>query len=411
MNERLYPLIPNPMGVAFSASQKRFNITEAGRRSGKSERGKRRGIAKAIKKNAWKKNRAGFFAPTRPQAKAIFWDDLKEMTAGIWAKKPNETELTVYLATGDEMIVAGLDEPARIEGPPWDHFLIDEADDIKRGFWDEHLRPCLSQRGGTADFIGVPNGLGFLYDMRETALQYPDEYGYFHWLSSDVLSPEEIESVKRTMDERTFRQEYEASHETMSGRVYYAFDRLKNVMEPPAELAATAKLSVGMDFNVNPMTASVFFETAFATYFIDCIELMTSNTEEVIAEIRHRYGDRVRPCYPDPTGRKGGTNAPVGQSDHTLLRQAGFEVFCYGVSNVRDGINAVNSRLCSATGERRMFLSPTKCKPLIAALERHCYKGDTSQPNKQDGFDHFCDNVKYPMSYLHPVRQRQQWQQ
>lgn len=408
MNQRLYPLIPNPAGVAFSASTKRFNRARAGRRSGKTERAKRRGLEKGIilPEGA----RIGFFAPTRPQAKAIFWEDIKAMTEGLWIKKPNETELTVYLVTGNKLIVAGLDEPARVEGVPWDHFCIDESDDIKKGFWDEHLRPCLSERCGTADFVGVPNGFGFLYDIGLIAAENPDEYGDFLWHSSEVLTPAEIESVKRTMDPRTFRQEYEAAIEAATGRVYYAFSRDHNVMEPPAGLAATAKLSVGMDFNVSPMTATIFFETALATYIIDFIEIMTSNTEEVIAEIRQRYGDRVKNCYPDPTGRKASTNAPVGQSDHSLLRAAGFDVFCRGVSNVRDGINAVNSRFCSSSGERRLFVS-AKCKRLIQAFERHSYKGDTSRPDKSDGFDHSCDTVRYPIEYLHPVRERQQWQQ
>jgi hypothetical protein len=408
MNARLYPLRPNPAGVAFSASTKRFNRARAGRRSGKTERAKRRGVEKGIILPDGA--RIGFFAPTRGQAKSIFWNDVKLMTEGLWAKKPNESVLTVYLVTGNELVVAGLDEPARVEGPPWDHFAIDEADDIKKGFWDEHLRPCLSERNGTADFTGVPNGFGFLYDIGLLAQQYPDEYGDFLWHSSEILSPEEIESVKRTMDPRTFRQEYEGAIEAATGRVYYAFDRNKNVMEPPKELADTVVLSVGMDFNVNPMTCCIFFETSLVTYVIDCIGIHTSNTQEMIDEIRHRYGDRVKYCYPDPTGRKGGTNAPVGVSDHSILRAAGLEVFCRGVSNVRDGINDLNSRLCSMTGERRLFIAP-KAKKLIEALERHSYKDDSSQPDKSDGFDHYCDGLKYPINFLHPIRERPQWQQ
>lgn len=411
MIARLYPLKPNPQGVAFSASVKRWNIAVAGRRSGKTERAKRRLLGKAIIGSDFITPRFGAFAPTSGQAKKIFWEDLKEMTKPLWEKKPNETELTIRLVNGSEIIVAGLDEPARIEGFPWDYFLIDESDDIKNGFWGEHLRPCLSDRLGCADFIGVPNGLGFLYDLREKALLKPQDYGFFAWHSSDVLPAAEIEDARQDLDERTFRQEYEASFENAAGRVYYAFNRLHNVAEPPADLAATAILSVGMDFNVNPMSAVIFFESGGNTYAIDFISIQTSNTEEMIKEIRHRYGDRAKDAYPDPTGRKGGTNAPVGQSDHSILKAAGFNVFCRGVSNVREGINAVNSRLCSAAGQHRLFLSPTKCKQLIAALERHCYKEGTSQPNKADEWNHGTDALKYPVEYLHPVRQRQQWQQ
>lgn len=415
ITEAYFPIVNNPAGVAFTTSQKRWNTARAGRRSFKTVRGKRRLVKKAMIGTKFSVSRYGAFAPTRGQAKKIFWEDLKNMTRPLWIKKPNETELTIYILNSygiSEIIVAGLDEPARIEGVIWDHFLIDESDDIKDGFWKEHLRPCLSNKGrmGTADFIGVPNGMGFLYSMGLNATTKPNEYGLFEWHSAEVLPASEIAAARDSMDPRTFRQEYEGSCEAESGRIYYAFDRIKNVAEPPTDLAATAILSVGMDFNVNPMSAVVFFETALATYVVDAIDIETSNTEEMIAEIRERYGSRVKYCYPDPTGRKGGTNAPVGQSDHSLLKRAGFDVKCHGQVSVKDGINATNSRFCSATGVRRLFIS-AKCVKLIEALDRHCYKKGTSQPDKTDGFDHYCDSLRYSMDFLHPIKERQQWQQ
>lgn len=408
---RWYPLIPNPEGEKFAACTKRFQVVAAGRRSGKDERSKRKAIYRAIMGSPFPNPTYRLCAPTLAQAKAIFWNDLKLfIPRKDMACDPIETELTIKLAHGPQICVNGLDKPQRIEGVPCDGFVFTETDDMKPGFWEEHLRPCLSDRLGWAIFNGVPEGIGFLYDLSRLALTDP-EWAFFTWPSREVLPEAEIESARRTMDPRTFRQEYEASFENATGRVYYAFDRQQNVKEPPKDIAEAGGLLVGIDFNVNPMSACILWDSPASTWMIDEIAIHgRSNTQEMIAEIRSRYGARVTTAFPDPTGRHGTTNAPVGRSDHEILKQAGFTVLCRGTANVRDGINAVNSRLCSASGERRLFLSP-KCKHHIEAFERHAYKDGTSQPNKEDGHDHHCDNVRYPIEYLHPVKERKDWAQ
>jgi len=62
----------------------------------------------------------------------------------------------------------------------------------------------------------------------------------------------------------------------------------------------------------------------------------------------------------------------------------------------------VNSRLKSGRG-RHLFVDP-KCKQTIKSLERQTYKEGTSQPNKDDGFDHMNDALGYLVEFLYPVR-------
>jgi phage terminase small subunit len=403
LSSRWTQLIENQQGQAFSLCRKRFQVVAAGRRSGKDERSKRKVIQLAALGSNYPNPRYALCAPTLGQAKQIFWNDLKLMIPRkFMACDPIETELTVKLINGAELCVRGLDKPQRIEGSPWDGFVFSETDDMKRGFWEEHLRPCLSDRLGWAIFNGVPEGFGVLYDLRQVALQNPDEWAFFTWPSSEVIAKSEIDSARATLDERSFRQEYEASFENALGLIYYAFSRNGNVAPVPAAIAA-GPLGAGLDFNVNPMSAVIFTEDAEKTYVVDEIVIPNnSNTDAVVAEIRRRYGARCNIAYPDPTGRKGATNAPVGRSDHEILRQAGLQVLCRGTVPRRDSQNALNSRLCSADGRRRLVIDP-KCKHLIEALERHEAQGD--------GFDHITDALKYPMEFLHPVRERQSWDQ
>ena len=42
----------------------------------------------------------------------------------------------------------------------------------------------------------------------------------YHWKSAEILPPDVIAARRRTMSERQFKQEFEASFETAGGRIY-----------------------------------------------------------------------------------------------------------------------------------------------------------------------------------------------
>jgi hypothetical protein len=69
------------------------------------------------------------------------------------------------------------------------------------------------------------------------------------------VPPEELAAVRAEMDPQLYAQELEASFETLQSRVYYAFDRERNVMD--LELSPYAPILIGMDFNSSQMTAVI----------------------------------------------------------------------------------------------------------------------------------------------------------
>jgi hypothetical protein len=71
---------------------------------------------------------------------------------------------------------------------------------------------------------------------------------------------------------------------------------------------------------------------------------------------------------------------------------------------VRDGINAVNAKLLSSSGDTTLFIDP-KCKFLIECLEKQTFKEGTNIPDKDSGFDHMNDALRYLTEYLFPIRQ------
>jgi hypothetical protein len=108
---------------------------------------------------------------------------------------------------------------------------LDEYASIAREAWTEVLRPALADRQGRALFIGTPQGRNHFHELVESAESRPDWKTFqFTTAQGGNVPPEELESAAHDLDERTFRQEFLASFETLGvGRVYYPFDRTKNV--------------------------------------------------------------------------------------------------------------------------------------------------------------------------------------
>jgi hypothetical protein len=285
-----------------------------------------------------------------------------------------------------------------------DYLVLDEFADINPEAWFETLRPTLSDREGGALFIGTPKGLNWAHDLFTASTDYPEEWASFQFttIEGGNVKPEEIEAARRTLDVRTFRQEYEATFETFSGRIFYAFDRKYNVQAYTDPLPR--ELHLGVDFNVDPMSAVIGVKTGNMMHIVDEFKIFGSNTEELVEEVKTRYPGHTIVAYPDPAGAQRKTSAG-GRTDHTILRNAGFTVKApHGHNAVRDGINAVNAKLRSSSGITTLFFDP-RCKYSIECLEKHTYKEGTSIPDKDSGFDHMNDALRYMVDYLFPIRQ------
>ncbi|MDZ7795538.1 MAG: hypothetical protein U5N56_00130 [Candidatus Marinimicrobia bacterium] len=187
-------------------------------------------------------------APTRRQAKRVYWEKLKRDTRLFWDRKPSETELIIYLKNGSQLQVDGLEDPQRIEGqtsPPIKGIHITEMGNVKPDIWDYHIRPLLADNNGFAIIDGTPEGKNHYYRLSLYACggvipetkpldggyaENPedDEWSFHTWFSSDVLPAKEIESARRQMDERSFAQEYEGTFISYDGSLYYNYDPERN---------------------------------------------------------------------------------------------------------------------------------------------------------------------------------------
>jgi hypothetical protein len=384
--------------VMVAACKARFRVLVAGRRTGKSF------LCRFILYQKARQNPATvcwYVAPTYRMARQIMWKELKEHVPTHEIQKKDETDLRIELVNGSIIALRGADNPDSLRGVGLDLAVLDEVQDIDPDTWLAVLRPALADRMGRALFCGTPKGFNWFYDIFSGAEAQPDWEAFrFRTIEGGRVAPDEIEAARRSMDERLFRQEFEAAFETQSGRVYHAFERNLNCV-PLDDTGGT--LHIGMDFNVNPMSAIICVEAGNELHAIDEISLPDANTSMMAQALRDRYGNRHAAVYPDPSGKARKTSAAVGQTDFSILEGFGFDVVASRKAPpVVDRINEVNALTADSDGVRRFYVDP-KCTHLIKSLEGLVYKIGTSVPDKTSGLDHMADALGYLIHEMYPI--------
>lgn len=379
----------------------RFRVCVSGRRFGKTTLAIRElcYYARDPGKVCW------YVAPSYRQAKQIAWIKLKKILKDLrWVKNINEAELTVILKNGSRICLRGADNPDSLRGVGINFLVLDECADIQESAFTEVLRPTLSDTKGKAMFIGTPKGMNWFYDLYQRGQdQTEEEWSSYQYttVQGGWVDQQEIEQAKSDLDSKTYRQEYEATWESYSG-VIYNFSMKENVKKiiPPLD---NNIIHIGMDFNLDPMSAVVSYIQNDVVNIFDEIQIWSSNTDEMCQEIHRRYPGKKIFVYPDPASRARKTSAG-GRTDLSILQNAGF--ICKVMPRhmaVRDRINSVNAKLCSASGKRDIYIDP-KCKNMLNSIAKQTYKEGTTLPDKTQGYDHFTDSLGYKISFLYPIK-------
>lgn len=389
-----------------ATAKARFKVVVAGRRFGKTH------LCKVmILKNAGRisNGRVWYIAPSFRMAKQIMWKELLRAVPRSWlARKPNETELTLYLKNGTEISCKGADNPDSLRGVGLDYVVLDEYQDMRKEVWEECIRPTLASTGGHALMIGTPKSFNLLFDAYVLG-QDKNKPQWKSWNFPTIASPfiplQEIEQARQDMDPRTFRQEFEASFESVSGRVYYSFDRRVHVDD---RVVFNPKLPiwVGMDFNIDPMSIAVIQEQPDGSlWIVDEIVQFNSNVDDAAEELARRYWRYMNQItiYPDPAAKS--RQHARGESSLDILREHGFKYIKYKRKHpaIDDRVNAVNRQLMTANGTIGVLVAP-HCKHVIRSFEQTMYKEGSRDINKQMSVEHITDAIGYCIDYERPMR-------
>ena len=374
-------------------SKTRFRVLVAGRRFGKSYLSCIELLNAAIQRPG----EVYFYcAPTYRMAKDIAWKTLKSLVPQPWIASKNESDLKIELRNGSMIELKGTENAMALRGRSLGGVVLDEAAFMDSAVWFEVLRPALADKQGWALFISTPEGTAsWFYDLWNYAAE-PESHDWDRWSYTTIqggnVPAEEVEAARGQLDPRTFRQEFEASFENLSGLVAINFSE-ENISTIAVDIPQLP-LWVGLDFNVDNMSAVCGVRVGDDLHIFHEILMVNATTWDMADELNHHFGlERRKDICPDPTGAARKT-AGVGLTDHAILRKSGHRVSTpRSPWKIRDKVNCVNTAILDGTGTRRLKIHP-RCKETIKSLRTLVYD-DNGLPNKKLGVDHMFDALGY----------------
>lgn len=400
LTERWTPLKPHRMQSLLMYHPARFKWCPAGRRSGKTETGKRDAVSSLIVDDGTGPAQILIGAPTYTRVKDIYFEDLRALIPKHWVKRIKEStnELEFRTHWGATIRLVGMNKPQVVEGVPWRKAKFDELADYPAGCFERHILPALSTEGkeGSAWMYGVPDEYGpnqREYEKYwEIGLRWPQrpEHCSFWWASTDILSPERIAELAATMDPLTYRQEILGQFVRSGNRAFPSFSPDLHVDDFYAEYSPFLPIDYSLDFGVRPACSLIAQHYKGQVWVLDEIALPDGSTDVAALAFTERCGERGYDLsngfsiYGDAAGRTPGQN--IGVSDYEILRNYfrgnGWNpTFRNLIANpqIKDTVNAVRSKLADYRGVVTLYIH-SRCEGLIDELK------SAPWPDKLDKF-------------------------
>lgn len=368
----------------------------------------------------WPRVNSGYFAPTYPQIRDIFFPTIEEVAFDWGLKvKTKEGDKEVEFYSGSRyrstVICRSMEKPQTIVGFKIGKALVDELDVLPALKAQQAWRKIIARMRYNVD--GLKNGVdvtttpeGFKFVHQQFVKQLREKpqlrgmYGLIQASTYDNelnLPDDYIQSLLDSYPPQLIQAYLEGQFVNLtSGTVYHTYDRKLNGSD--AVMQDGEPLHIGMDFNVGKMSAVVHVRREGKP--IAVAEIMNGyDTPDMIRKIKERFWkydgnayakSREITIYPDASGdsRK---SVNASQTDIALLKQAGFHVKAPAANPpVKDRVNSMNAMFCNAIGERRYLVNADHCPIYADSLEQQVWALN-GEPDKSAGADHPNDAAGY----------------
>lgn len=297
------------------------------------------------------------------------------------------------------------ENPDSLKGPNIGAALIDEPFIQDKEVFEQVLARVRHPRAKIKDIglTGTPEELNWGYDICEGAEADNFDLGMLHAGTAEnlALGPDYVQRLRRAYTDKMVDAYLDGAFVNLSrGAIYYGFTPDINVidLEDPGH-----ELEVGMDFNVDPMAAIVFWRASNHMHVVDEIEIENADTQYMCDYLKDTFKWRDGTCriqnvYPDASGKKRTSNAPGGVSDFKILQNAGFQLYSKRANPpIRDRENAVNGKLRPHVGPASLTMS-SRCKKLKQYLMQYTHE----KRQKQKQMSHLIDALGYPIAFIWP---------
>lgn len=357
----------------------------------------------------------GYFAPTYPHIRDIFYPTIEEVAHSFGFKvRIKTTDKEVEFFRGSiyygNVICRSLDNPDMIIGFKIGNGLIDEFDllptDKARLAWRKIIARLRWPTDGVKNGIAVtttPEGFRATYQIFSEDIQrrpaLSTNYGLVQASTYDNEAnlpddyiPSLIEAYPQELIDAYLNGKFV---NLKSGTVYRAYNRRAHTTD--ATITEKEPLRIGMDFNVGNMSAAVYVVRNGTWH---AVEELTGifDTPAMIGTIKNKYPQHNIRVYPDASGASRKT-VNASTSDIALLSQSGFGVLV-NASNplVKDRVLATNL----AFERGRLLVNDKKCPTLAKCFEQLAYD-ENGMPDKRSGLDHLPDAATYPIVHEMPI--------
>jgi hypothetical protein len=340
--------VPRPQVVDFHSRSQRFAVMVFHRRAGKTVACINDLVDKALQ-CPLPMPRYSYIAPYYKQAKMVAWAYLKYYTAGIRAKDPMESELSVELVNGAVIRLYGADNPDALRGTYHDGVILDEYGDMPPRLFGEVIAPALADRKGWVVFIGTPKGSNHFHEVWENSKDDPRWYRKMLKASaSGIIDSEELELLRHLpgSDEDTFEQEFECDFHVANKGAFYG--KQINGLEEAGHMGIfpydpTLPVITGWDIGYTDDTSIWFAQLHDGNIHI--IDFWTGSGYSVdeVLDILAEKGYVYRPFYlPHDAKNK---SFQTGKSTRELMLERQAQSILVPSLSKQDGIAAVRSTL------------------------------------------------------------------
>lgn len=342
-----------------------------------------------------------------PTIKSLLSGKASLLSGFKWEEHKNDHAFSIYYKGRHGLIWIGSgDDPGSLKGPNIASALIDEPfvqdEEVLNQIIARVRHPFARQL--EIGLTGTPEELNWGYDICEG--EKKDNYDSFVLHASTRANLALSESYASTMEKAytdLAAQAYVDGDFVLltEGLVYYAFSdaNIKQIDDPGGIL------EVGMDFNVDPMSAIVFWNRGNHMHVVEELELPNADTEYMCQYLVDTHtpsgGDcRIKTVYPDATGKNRSANSPGGKSSFWYIEHAGFEIDApVGNPNIRDRENAVNGKFKPRDQSEPTLTIDPSCKKLISYFKKYQH----AKKHKQKAMSHLIDAIGYPVNRLFPI--------
>ena len=251
------------------------------------------------------------------------------------------------------------------------------------------------QGSGKSLLTSSPMGFNFIYDLFKGELHNPKTHKLIKAKTKDNkhILDSFYDNMAAQLDEKGIQQELEGEFVSRAGgQAYYQFDRNRNVRD----VSWNGQLGyIGMDFNVDPFTATIGLFDGGKIYIFDEIYMTGgSDTYMMAAELKRRgYGSFKIIADSTFSNRK-----TSGKSDKRILEGAGFECMPFRNPYVIDRVTNMNRLFAQDC----VIIDP-KCKKLIRDLEQVTFKDNGQLDGTRKELTHVSDSLGYMSYKLIPI--------